>query len=952
MKKIICTLVLCFFISITAFADNYKIGDTNYYYNDDTMMIEYTDSNGKSIEKGPYSVTRPTENGIEGTTQDSFKKGIPDMNLNEVIPAEYDDIYFNKNNNTYRCVVKEPGRIDFYDSDFNKISQPLDISPIDTTNYYMLTVYDESSGEEKYYICDEYGNKLIDEGFKALKSGDKTIIAITDSDKKGVYNNELELVIPFEYDSIWYNKSENVYHCKKNGEDIIYNSDFSPLASGLNILYGSSYYYKKENDGLFYICDHDGNILKNKGYYDINGIGEGFFVRSKDTYPRLYGLLDKSFNEVTEEKYYRMGVSEDENEILCYLDENIDVYDSDFKLKEKRKSDLTFVKALEGMEDRFIYNSSPDNDMNAPYSCIIDSKGNILSNMYTSIQPKVYPGGTLIVESPAGHSDTESSVLDSEFNVIAGPSFGYMYVKEENDAIYIENVWTGSDTKYYDLYGNQYKTKAEVIAAAQTHGEASAWAKDSITKAIEAGIVPEEIRSQYIRKITRQEFCKLAVMTYISKTNYTIADNSESPFGDVNDSYVTTAYDLNIVAGRGNGIFAPKDSITRQEAAVMLNNLAKLLNIEGTEKTDKFVDESYFADWAKDAIYSVASMKSGDTYVMAGTGEGKFSPWMNYTREQAIATMLRLYNCNDTDAAENKGTPIYFQYSYPVGIKYYIAKIDETGNNFENIISEEQPVSIEKITNNRVYYSGFNNSENYLGYIDMDTSNINILLSSDDITDFYIGTSNIYYINKNDSVSQLIKSDMGGNTLKKVTVPENQSASICSEKGNEVYLSIFPTVQQVPSEPEAFLYKCDFNTESFTQADEVNGISFSNSSIAIGNYKYYKVQTSKVSYGIFRSDIDGDNEEIFYALNVAKEEPIYSNKEKIYTIVAEDGLNIAEINENREAKKITEYTDYGFDLHILDIRNDNLYYLKIDDNKKEIHVISLIDDSDIITTTF
>ena len=65
----------------------------------------------------------------------------------------------------------------------------------------------------------------------------------------------------------------------------------------------------------------------------------------------------------------------------------------------------------------------------------------------------------------------------------------------------------------------------------------------------------------------------------------------------------------------------------------MMNNLAKLLNIKSTPQKQKFVDEKYFVTWAKDIIYSVAGIKSGDTYVMAGTGEGKFSPWYNYTIE-------------------------------------------------------------------------------------------------------------------------------------------------------------------------------------------------------------------------------------------------------------------------------------------------------------------------------
>ncbi len=585
-------------MSTSVFA-GYWIDDSEYYYNDDTESIEHTDESGRKVSESLYTWADML-NGYILAGGENDKMCILDKNLDVLIPMEYDKIEYNANTDTYICI--KDSAVDFYNGLFNKVTQPVDISPIETTDYYKLSVIDESSGKHYYYICDADGNKLIDEAYTRIDSGGGSIIA-DNSGKYGVYNNELEIAIPFDYFYISYDNG--TFHCKGHEKDVYISENFE-TADGIEQINGTPYFRKKGNGVLYYICDFNGNTLNDKGYYRIES-------------------------------------SSTENKILCYLNESVDVYDNNLNYIETRKSEIIFVTPIKGMADKFIYNKYPDDPMNTPNSCVIDEQGNILSNMYTSIQPNAYPGGTLIVESPAGHSDTETSVLDSEFNVIAGPSFGYMYVKEENDAIYIENVWTGSNTKYYDLYGNQYKTKAEAIAAAQTHGEASPWAKESIIKAIEAGIVPEEIQSQYIRKITRQEFCKLAVMTYISKTNYTIAENSESPFGDVNDSYVTAAYDLNIVAGRGNGIFAPKDSITRQEAAVMLNNLAKLLNIEVTEKTDKFVDESYFADWAKDAIYSVASMKSGDTYVMAGTGEGKFSPWMNYTREQAIATMYRLF---------------------------------------------------------------------------------------------------------------------------------------------------------------------------------------------------------------------------------------------------------------------------------------------------------------------
>ncbi len=55
--------------------------------------------------------------------------------------------------------------------------------------------------------------------------------------------------------------------------------------------------------------------------------------------------------------------------------------------------------------------------------------------------------------------------------------------------------------------------------------------------------------------------------------------------------YVTNDYNLKIVAGVGNNKFAPSNKITRQEAAVMLNNLAILLDVKSSENVDTFVDE-------------------------------------------------------------------------------------------------------------------------------------------------------------------------------------------------------------------------------------------------------------------------------------------------------------------------------------------------------------------------
>lgn len=101
------------------------------------------------------------------------------------------------------------------------------------------------------------------------------------------------------------------------------------------------------------------------------------------------------------------------------------------------------------------------------------------------------------------------------------------------------------------------------------------------------------------------------------------------------------------MGGKGNGLFDSEDSITRQEAAVMLQRTAKVLGftLETSEKVE-FADSSEFESWAVDGIAFVSSavdVENG-TKVMGGTGNNMFSPDDTYTRQQAFITVKRLFN--------------------------------------------------------------------------------------------------------------------------------------------------------------------------------------------------------------------------------------------------------------------------------------------------------------------
>jgi len=185
--------------------------------------------------------------------------------------------------------------------------------------------------------------------------------------------------------------------------------------------------------------------------------------------------------------------------------------------------------------------------------------------------------------------------------------------------------------------------------------QVSKWAVADIEKAISLKLIPPPMQKNYRENITRADFCKLVVNFLVQKTGKSIEELLRknqvsirySAFTDTSDKEILAANALGIVNGDGKGRFNPNGMITRQEAAVMLMRTANVLGITRTgEIPEDFADSDDFADWAKDAIAFVSSLKdkTGNKGIMSGVGNGYFSPHGSYTREQSYVTILRLYN--------------------------------------------------------------------------------------------------------------------------------------------------------------------------------------------------------------------------------------------------------------------------------------------------------------------
>jgi len=142
--------------------------------------------------------------------------------------------------------------------------------------------------------------------------------------------------------------------------------------------------------------------------------------------------------------------------------------------------------------------------------------------------------------------------------------------------------------------------------------------------------------------ITRAQFA-----AYLLRTLYLEEDlSAATQFTDLDTNKwyykeVVSAVSQGLMSGRGNGIFAPDDKITRQEMAAMitraLNKMNKAPTVTGTE-VSSFADAAKIASWAKPSACTVATAG-----IIGGKTGNLFAPSDNATKAEAAAILLRTY---------------------------------------------------------------------------------------------------------------------------------------------------------------------------------------------------------------------------------------------------------------------------------------------------------------------
>ncbi|OCT15515.1 hypothetical protein A8709_15685 [Paenibacillus pectinilyticus] len=219
---------------------------------------------------------------------------------------------------------------------------------------------------------------------------------------------------------------------------------------------------------------------------------------------------------------------------------------------------------------------------------------------------------------------------------------GVYYLAEDGVPIFVSSREEGDHLIAQVSHFSSYA----VLELHKTFGDVPSdhWAFADIQKLAAKHIIEGDSESEFApnRTVNRAEFTAMLVR----ELGLTAKTSDSSGFNDVNqnDWYaeaVQVAVQNGLVTGIGNGAFGPNQPITRQQAAVLLQNAIKTAKLQaptvtGSSSYESFRDKETAAIWAQDSLR--ASVEQG---LLQGLEDETLAPTAPMTRAQASAILSR-----------------------------------------------------------------------------------------------------------------------------------------------------------------------------------------------------------------------------------------------------------------------------------------------------------------------
>ena len=167
-----------------------------------------------------------------------------------------------------------------------------------------------------------------------------------------------------------------------------------------------------------------------------------------------------------------------------------------------------------------------------------------------------------------------------------------------------------------------------------------AWANDAIIYLAERGVISGRGNGVFAPNdvVTREEFVKLIVAAFATSTSGTSCNFVDVSADRWSYPYIATATELGLVAGVDAEHFNPTGGMTREDFAVILYRTYKLAGGKEVTASDlTFTDTESISDYAKDAVAALTEIG-----VLHGMGDGTYAPKAVVTRAQAAKAIYEL----------------------------------------------------------------------------------------------------------------------------------------------------------------------------------------------------------------------------------------------------------------------------------------------------------------------
>lgn len=187
---------------------------------------------------------------------------------------------------------------------------------------------------------------------------------------------------------------------------------------------------------------------------------------------------------------------------------------------------------------------------------------------------------------------------------------------------------------------NQDSSELNQVVEIFTDLENAQWAKEAIINLYQREIINGVGENKFAPSdnVTREQFIVMIMRAFNIEANAEENYFEDAVSGAYYEKYVNTAKKLGIVNGIDDKNFGVGRSLSRQDLAVMVKNIAEKnsMNING-EASVEFADGNEISDYAKEAVDTLTKAK-----IINGFTDNTFRPKESCTRAQAAKIIYEL----------------------------------------------------------------------------------------------------------------------------------------------------------------------------------------------------------------------------------------------------------------------------------------------------------------------